>query len=405
MNNTINNNPQGDQTEKQKKKPVLLQVLPSLSSGGVERGTVEIAKAARNAGFESFVASSGGEMVKQLEEDGIKHLQLPLASKNPITIFKNVDAIRRIIYENKVDIVHARSRAPAWSAYFACKPMNCRFVTTFHGFYSTSFPFKKLYNSVMTKGEMVVAISQFISEHMKKVYKTPEDKIRVIYRGVDMEYFNPETVDEERVRKLKDKWSLTENWPIILMPGRITRWKGQDFLLRALSRLKNMEFYCVLLGDTSKHKRYYEELLKEISLYKMEKNVMIVGSTDDMPAAYKMADVVVSASQEPEAFGRVAVEAQAMGKPVVATNLGGSKETVIHGETGRLVEILTTDEMATGIKKGIKVDKMARERIAEKARNHIKSNFSLETMAGKTLEVYRELLDKSDKNKVYSSDV
>jgi len=393
MDDIITNTAQSNQSPD--KKPVLLQVLPALISGGVERGTVEIARAAAQAGFESLVASAGGPMVRQIEQAGAKHFELPLDSKNPLTIYGNISLLRDIIYRNKVDIVHARSRAPAWSAYYAAKSMNCHFVTTFHGFYSNGFPFKKSYNSIMTKGERVIAISNFIAEHIKSQYKIPDDKIRVVHRGVDMDYFDPEKVDEERVKKLREKWRLTEDWPVIFLPGRITRWKGQEFFIRALSRVDNMSFYCVMAGDSSGHRKYFQELMKSISLYRMEKNIRLVPAEDDMPAAYKLAHVVVSASQRPEAFGRVVVEAQAMGRPVVATAIGGSKETIIHGDTGRLVDMITTEEMAQGVKKGISISNEQRERIAVKNRQHIAENFSLDVMCRKTIEVYHELLGKT----------
>ena len=374
--------------------PVLLQVLPALRSGGVERGTVEIARAAVEDGFTSLVASSGGGMVKQLEQAGARHFLLPLATKHPLHILRNSKRLEALIHEHHVDIVHARSRAPAWSAYLASKKTGCHFVTTFHGLYSQKFPLKKLYNSVMVRGEKVIAISKFIAEHIKKEYHIPENRIEVIYRGVDMDYFDPANVLAEQVETLRTQWRLTEDWPIILMPGRITRWKGQDFLLRSLTRLDNQPFYCVIVGSSEGHAKYHSELLHKIVQYRLEKNVRLVEPVDDMPAAYMLADVVVSASVRPEAFGRVIVEAQAMGKPVIATNFGGAKETVIHKETGRLVDVVTTEEMAEGLGKGISLSSERKQEMAKKNRQHVAEHFSLDSMRQNTLKLYRELLHK-----------
>lgn len=384
-----------NQITESKKQPVLLQVLPALNTGGVERGAIDIAKAAAKAGFLSLIASSGGKLENQIKNiEGIKHITLPLNSKNPIRIFRNIAELQAIIEAYNVDIVHARSRAPAWSAYFAAKKTKRHFITTFHGIYSLNFPFKKLYNSVMTRGEKVIAITKFVANHIKENYRTPEDKIEIIYRGVDMEYFNPSRVDDERVRKLKERWRLTENWPVVFMPGRITRWKGQDFLLRALARLDiGAEYYCVMAGNSHGHGKYLKEIMNLVAVSGLQKNVRIVDAVDDIPAAYKLSDVVVSASLRPEAFGRVVAEAQAMGKPVVATDIGGSKETIIHGETGRLVDNRLTMEMAEGIRRGISLNAEKRAELAEKTRKHIAENFSLDLMCDKTIGLYKRIID------------
>lgn len=374
------------------KQPVLLQVLPALETGGVERGTVEIAKAAAQAGFRSLVASSGGRMERQLANAGAEHILLPLKSKNPLQIKSNAKLLVHAIEDYGVDIVHARSRAPAWSAYRATQKTGAHFVTTFHGYYSTKGPGKKHYNSVMTKGDRVVAISRFVAEHMKKTYHVPEEKITIIHRGVDMEYFDPARVEEERVAALREKWRLMEPWPVILMPGRMSRWKGQDFLLKAASRINERQFYCVLVGDMYSHPKYVKDLRNQMITMQLEKHVRLEDTIDDMPAAYKLANVVVSASRKPEAFGRIAVEAQAMGKPVVATDIGGSKETIIHGETGRLVDSQFSSEMAEGLEKGILLGGMDQENLSQTIRAHVAQNFSMQSMCDKTLALYRELL-------------
>lgn len=375
------------------KQPVLLQVVPALNAGGVERGAVDIAKAAAKAGFKSIIASYGGMLEKRFKGNEVEHIYLPLHSKNPFRIYRNIAELKAIIVAYDVDIVHARSRAPAWSAYFAAKATKRHFITTFHGIYSSKFPFKKIYNSIMTKGEKVIAVSKFVAQHIKENYRVPESKIEVIYRGVDMNYFDPARVDSERINKLKERWRITEKRPIIFMPGRITRWKGQDFLLRALTRLAvEAKYYCIIAGDSHGHQSYLRELMEIVTKHNLEKNVRIVDSVDDIAAAYKMADVVVSASLRPEAFGRIAVEAQAMGKPVVATDIGGSKETIIRNVTGRLVDDRLTAEMAEGIQKGISLSPEEKIDLAIKTRAHIQENFSLALMCARTISLYRNIL-------------
>jgi glycosyltransferase involved in cell wall biosynthesis len=378
------------------KQITVLQVLPELVSGGVERGTIEIAKAGVEAGFKMVVASAGGTMEKQLDAVGAKHVYAPLESKNPFTIFANKKQIKWIIDSEGVDIVHARSRAPAWSAYLATKDGSAKFITTFHGTYGRKNAFKRWYNGVMTKGERVIAISEHISRHMKENYAVPDDRITLIHRGVDLDYFNPDAVSQERIDVLKEKWRLTESWPIILMPARVTRWKGHDLLISALALMdKGEDFYCVMVGNAAGHEEYLSELNRGIGSAGLSDKVKIVAAVDDMPAAYAMAKIVVSASIEPEAFGRVAIEAQAMGKPIVATDLGGSKETVIHGETGRLVSPMFPKDMAEGLEKGITLDQIYQKDVAGVNRKHIVDNFSAKKMCDATLNVYRELMGQA----------
>jgi len=388
---TNNNSQSYDQFLKDR---TLLQILPSLYSGGVERGTVEIARAAVNAGMNSMVVSSGGKLVNQIESDGSKHITIDAESKNPLTIRSNSKELIEIIEEHNVDIVHARSRAPAWSAYKACQKTNAHFITTFHGLHSLKGIGKRKYNSVMTFGEKVITASQFISDHIQKEYDVPKEKILVIPRGVDMDYFDPDKVSDDRVNALKAKWGINDNRPVIFLPGRITRWKGQDFLLDSLSRLTEApSYYCIIAGDSFRHPKYHMELTQKIIELNLGKFVKIVDSTDDMPAAYKLSNLVISASQKPEAFGRVAIEAQAMGKPVVVTNIGGSRETVINGTTGRRVDPNFTKEMSEGILKGLMLSDSQKQNIARVNRQHIFDNFSLEQMCSKTLGLYKSIIN------------
>ncbi|MDX2073538.1 MAG: glycosyltransferase family 4 protein [Alphaproteobacteria bacterium] len=374
-----------------KKPPVILQVLPALSSGGVERGTVEIARAIQQAGGRALVASSGGKMMYQLFRLGAEHITLPLDSKNPFTVWRNARALVGIIREHGVDIVHARSRAPAWCAWLAAYKTGCRFVTTFHGTYGIQNRFKHRYNSVMVKGERVIAISNFIAEHIKANYAVDPANIRIIHRGVDLNLFTPDLFSHQRMDALIKEWRLPMELPVILFPGRITRWKGQDVFLRALAALPHRHFFAVILGDDKKGGSYRGELESLITELGLEEHVRFAEHTQHITEAYMLARVVVATSIEPEAFGRVVLEAQAMGKPVIATSHGGPQETVIHGETGLLVPPGDVGALAAAIENVMGLDETMQQHIARDARKQAE-RFSLDTMCEKTLAVYEELL-------------
>jgi glycosyltransferase involved in cell wall biosynthesis len=373
--------------------PVVLQVLPELRSGGVERGTIEIAKAIADEGWVSLVASQGGPMVPQLAYAGAEHIELPLRKKSYGNIKRNARRLEHIIKKYDVDIVHARSRGPAWSAYLAAKNTKRAFVTTFHGTYGTKNWFKRWYNSVMTRGERVIAISNFISKHIQWRYGVKQDSIRLIHRGVDLKLFNPDVVIPQRMIDLLGQWRIVdEEKPIILMPGRITRWKGQDIVLKALEQLDHRNFYCVLLGDDADHPAYREELDKLIDEYGMEEQIRIAPNTTYMAEAYHLAQVVLCPSLEPEAFGRIAIEAQALGKPVIAANHGGARETVLPNITGWLVEPGNIDQLAEAIKIALALDDESKANLAFNARQNAEQVFSLDKMKEKTLAVYHEVL-------------
>lgn len=382
-----------DSTSKQvKKKPVILQVLPELKSGGVERGTVEIAKACVDGGYGSLVASAGGHMVQQLVSVGATHITLPLASKNPLVIAVNIKRLAKIIKDNQVDIVHARSRAPAWSAYKAAQKTGCKFVTTFHGVYSFKNRLKLWYNSVMAKGDRVIAASQFIFDHVLEHYEIPKRKLRLVPRGVDMALFDVANVPSTRMAQMARKLKVEHDSPIILLPGRLTQWKGHEFLLDALALIPHQKYQCLLVGDDKHHRKYRERLNKKIKKRGLAGTVRILGNVQDMPAVYSLADIVVSASLRPEAFGRVAIEAQAMGRLVIATNHGGSCETIIPEKTGWLVTPGDVPALAAAIEKALAMTQRQRKTMANRASKHIRTNFSLQQMVDKTLDVYRELL-------------
>lgn len=375
--------------------PVVLQVLPSLHTGGVERGTVEIADAVVQAGGHSFVASAGGRMVHDLARVGATHIELPLKSKNPMVMYGNIARLRRIIREHGVDIVHARSRAPAWSAFFACRKTDASFLTTFHGTYNRSAPFKTLYNSVMTKGVRTIAISQFIADHMERIYKLDRRRIRVVHRGVDVELFDPRKIPAARVINLASQWRLPDDKRVIMLPGRLTRWKGQALLIEALSRIDTEGLRCLIVGDDQGRSAYRRELERLVRRHGLDGVVHMVGDCADMPAALMLADVVVSASTDPEAFGRVMVEAQAVGKPVVAANHGASGELIVEGETGWLFEPDDAESLAATLDAVLRLETQERENLAERAIANVRANFTKDLMCAKTLDVYSEVLTEA----------
>lgn len=372
--------------------PTILQVLPALVTGGVERGTVDVAKAIVAAGGRSLVASSGGPMVHELNRHGAEHFTLPLESKNPLVIRANIERLTELARKEEVNIIHARSRAPAWSAWYASQRAGVPFVTTFHGTYSHGNTLKRQYNGVMTKGERVIAISDFIAGHIRKVYGVPISRIRVIPRGVDIQRFNQENVSAERVVDQAEKWRLPDGMPVVMLPGRLTRWKGQTVFIEAIEKLGRSDVQCLIVGDDQGRFEYRKELEKEIAQRGLSHVLHVIEHCDDMPAAYLLTDVVVSASTEPEAFGRVMAEAQALGRPVIATDHGGARETVIEGETGWLSPPNDPQALADALNKVLNLTPEQREALARRSIDHIRKNFSNDVMCGQTLDVYDELL-------------
>jgi glycosyltransferase involved in cell wall biosynthesis len=371
----------------------VLQVLPSLVTGGVERGTVDIAGALAEAGWTAMVASSGGPMVRELDRLGVEHIPLPLHSKNPLVMHLNVGRLAEIIRRHGIDIVHARSRAPAWSAFKAAQKSGARFVTTFHGTYNTGLlGLKNAYNAVMTRGERVIAISRFIARHIETVYHADPERIRVVHRGIDFARFDPARISPERIIQLAQRWRLPDGYPVIMLPGRLTRWKGQTVLIHALAALGRRDVRCLLVGADQGRQGYADELKRLIRRRGLTDIVHIVGDCNDMPAAYMLADVVVSASTDAEAFGRVIVEGQALGRPVIATDHGAGRETVVEGRTGLLVPPGDVDALAGAIDRILAMGTAERERLAGEAIAFVRNNFSREAMCARTLAVYGELL-------------
>ena len=372
--------------------PTVLQVLPALVTGGVERGTVDIAAALVAAGWTALVASAGGPMVREIERAGARHLALPLDTKNPIAISANVGRLKTVIAEYGIDIVHARSRAPAWSALYAARHAGAHFLTTFHGAYSAGSWFKRRYNAVMTRGERVIAISDFIAGEVTRVYGLDPERVRVVHRGVDFDIFDPTAVSAERLIQLAQAWRLPDGVRVVMLPGRLARWKGHAVLIEALARLGRRDIVCVLVGEDRGRDRYRRELERLIAKRGVQGLVQIAGHCRDMAAAFMLADVVVSASTHPEAFGRVVAESQAMGRPVIAGNHGAAQETIIAGVTGWLVPPGNPAALAEALAKALALDSGDRERIARHAIDHIHERFSKEAMNEATLAVYREVM-------------
>lgn len=375
-----------------KKIPSVIQVLPALNSGGVERGAIDIALAVKKVGWESFVVSEGGLMRKELERAEIEHIKLPLSSKNPFIMHRNFSSLSSIIYDKKIDIVHARSRAPAWSAYYASRRFNTNFITTFHGTYNYNNYFKKKYNSIMTKGKKVIAISDFIKNHIIEKYNLDKEKITTIPRGIDLKSFDPSNVSHERIIQLSNSWRLPDGIQVIMLPGRLARWKGHKVLIEALAKLRRKDFRCIFVGSelgNENNKKYLSKLVKENNLTEI---VQFVNHCNDMPAAYMLSDIVVSASTDPEAFGRVSVEAQAMNRIIVASDHGGSYETIINGKTGMLYSNNNSESLSNTLDFALQMDIESRKKLGEASRNHVSSKYKLEYMQESTIKLYKELI-------------
>ncbi len=371
----------------------IMQVLPALESGGVERGTLEMADAILAKGWHSLVVSEGGSMQSALERKGSSHITLPISSKNPFAILRNSRKLARIIKKENISLVHARSRAPAWAAMLAARRCNVPFVTTFHGMYSGSaFPLKRWYNSIMTKGDRVIAISEFVARHIYDHYRTDPKKLTIIHRGVDLTTFDPEAISQHRIVALANQWRIPDDLPIIFMPGRLTRWKGQMELIRALSMLDTRHFFCIIAGHEGSHRKYRHELEDAIMQRDLGSNVRIVDATRDMPAAYLLSHVIVVPSTRPEAFGRIAPEAGAMGKPVIAFGHGGALETVQDGRTGWLVQPGNVPKLSEAINESLTISDARYRQLSEAARLYAREQFALDKMRNQTLAVYQSLL-------------
>jgi glycosyltransferase involved in cell wall biosynthesis len=375
------------------RKPGILQVLPALMSGGVEREVLDTGEAIIKAGYRSYVASSGGRLVYQLYQQGSRHFILDLNSKNPITIIMNAFKLAKIIRLNDIDIIHAQSRAPAWSSYLATKMTKCHFVTTIHGAHGSKGLFKRWYNSIMTRGEKVIVVSEFIADYAKTNYEFDHNKLEVIHCGTNIDKFNYKSIEEARVIEIARNLRIPTDKPIIILPSRLTRSKGHLFLLEVIKALPPQSVTCLFVGEDKKHFKYREELQKKIKDYNLSETVIMTSNIADMPAIYALADVVLCVSTKAEAFGLVSIEAQAMGRPVIVSNIGGLKETVIDGKTGWLIEPGNVEQLISVMKEVLSLDTYSRLSYAAAARKNVEQNFSLARMGEKIINTYNKVLN------------
>jgi glycosyltransferase involved in cell wall biosynthesis len=385
------------------KRPTILQIIPELDTGGAELSTIEIADAVERAGGRAIVLTEGGRLVQRLRDTGAQVQFFPAAVKNPIRLMWNVRRIAEVVRRDGVDLIHARSRAPAWSSLYAARRRGVPFVTTYHGAYGEKTALKHLYNSVMARGDVVIANSRYTAELIRSRYGTPAKKIEVIYRGVDGTLFDPAHIAPERVAALRSAWGISESERVVLQAARLTRWKGQHVLIEAAQlmnaqgRLDNTVF--ILAGDAQGRGGYTASLADAIRAAGLENRVRLVGHVDDMAAAFLAAHVAVVASTEPEAFGRAATESQVVGTPVISTNIGAPPETMLSSPrvaedaaTGWLVPPADAAQLADALAAALALAPDERARMGARARAHVLDSFSLKAMKEQTLKVYDRLL-------------
>ena len=378
----------------------VLQVIPKLGYGGAETGCYDLAHYLSENNCSSYIITSGGDLIKYINKKKVKIIRLPVHSKNPILIFFNSIILVFIILFYQISIVHVRSRAPAWSCLLATKITRRKFVTTFHGTYNFSNPIKKLYNSVMTRSDLIIAGSNFIFSHINinySKYLNAKKKFLVIFRGINVDYFDPTTTHESDENKLISNWKLKKDKKIILMPGRLTAWKGQKIFIEALD-LVNKElgyeaFYAIILGSDQGRNIYTKKIKRLTEQYRLTNQLKFIDHCKDMSLAYKVSDLVVSASIEPEAFGRVAVEAQSMQKPIIASNIGGSIETIINDKTGFLFESGNPVALSKKIIEVLNLDESTLKSMGNEGRKNVIKKFNVEKMCFSTYLEYKKLLN------------
>ena len=376
----------------------ILQIIPNMEIGGAERTVLEIASFLKDAEFFSLVLTSGGKLIGELEKKNIEVIKLKIDKKNPYSIIKNFFLFIKIFREKKIDLVHVRSRAPAWSAIFAAKKIGIPALTTWHGHVSNSSFIKKIYNSIMLKGDAVIANSVYTAERISKIYNIDLNKIDIISRGVNIESFEGSKFSNTEISNIKKMWSVDDNKIIILFPARLTRWKGHLVTIEAINLLKKEKFFdhviFLFAGEKAGAENYIKKLNSLITKFKLQENIKLVERIENMPLAYHASDIVLSPSIEPEPFGRIPIEAQAAGKTIVASDHGAVKDTIKNGNnfTGFKVKPNDPQALSIAIKQSIIMDKKDLTKMHERAISNVKNNFSLENMCKKTLEVYKRLL-------------
>jgi len=378
----------------------VLQVIPKLGYGGAETGCYDLAHYLPENNCYSYIVTSGGELLKFIDQKKVKLIKLPVHSKNPILIFYNSIALVFIILFHNISIVHARSRAPAWSCLFATKITRRKFVTTFHGTYNFKNFIKKFYNSIMVRSNLVIAGSNFIFSHIKDNYSkylNSKKKFLVIFRGINVDYFDPSTTLEAEEDSLLSSWGLPRDKKLILMPGRLTAWKGQEIFIEALN-LVNKElgyesFCAVILGSDQGRNIYTKKIKRLAEQYRLTSQLKFIEHCKDMPLAYKISDLIVSASVAPESFGRVAIEAQSMEKPIIASNIGGSNETIINNVSGFLFESSNSVSLSKKIVEALNLDETRLKSMGIEGRKNIIKKFNVEKMCFSTYSEYKKLLN------------
>ena len=378
----------------------ILQVIPKLGYGGAETGCFDLAHFLHENNCKSYIVTSGGPLLKFINRKKVKIIRLPVQSKNPILILLNTIILTLIIISLNINIVHARSRAPAWSCLIATKLTRRKFVTTFHGTYNFKSDLKKWYNSVMVRSDLIIAGSNFIFSHIKENYSkylSKDKKFLVIFRGINTDYFNPKKITESDKNLLRKKWNITNEKKIILLPGRLTEWKGQEMFIEAISILKKsspeLDFTAVILGSDQGRKIYKKKLIRLVEQHRLNNNIVFVDHLELMPIAYEISHVVVSSSIEPEAFGRVSVEAQSMEKPIIASDIGGSNETIINDKTGFLFTASDTKNLSKKLNEVLNLSEVTLNGIGAEGRKNVIVKFNVEKMCNTTYSEYKKLIN------------
>jgi glycosyltransferase involved in cell wall biosynthesis len=369
----------------------VIQMLPELNTGGVERGTLELSRFLVQQGHRSVVISQGGAMVAQLKNEGGRHLCMPYIGEKSPRCLLHLWPLRRLFQQNGFDIVHIRSRLPAWMGYLAWKSLPAgrrpKLVTTFHGFYSIN-----AYSAVMAKGERIIAVSKAVADHIQRCYRIPASRISLIYRGIDSDHFHPSKVSPERIGLLKKKWGLDEELPLIMLPGRVTSLKGHEVFIEALARIRDLSWRAVCVGTLDSQSALFKKLNRLIGELGLSQVVQFTGHEDDMPAAYAAADLVISATTDkPEAFGRVSIEAKAMARPIIASAHGGSLETVVPGQTGWLFEPGDPIGLSDVMRMALLKPDLCKQYIDNGFR-HVHQHFTTRQMCQSTIDLYQQLL-------------
>ena len=378
----------------------VLQVIPRLGYGGAEIGCYDLAHYLKEQKSSSFIATSGGELLKYIDKKKVKLFRLPVHSKNPLMILINIFILTFIVLFYKINILHVRSRAPAWSCYYVSKITRCKLVTTFHGTYNFNNSIKKKYNAIMLQSDCVIAGSNFIFSHIKEKYPEYISRIKkflVIFRGINTEYYDPDNIKEaDRIKFLK-KLNIDANKKIILMPGRLTEWKGQEIFIEALNDLKikygYKNFIAILLGSDQGRKIYKKKLIRLIERFRLNNDVIFLEHAPSMPVAYSVSSVIVSASIEPEAFGRISVEAQSMKKPIVASDIGGSRETIVDNKTGLLFSSSDHHSLSEKLDFIFRLDDTSLNVMGNNGRKNVQKKFNVEKMCFSTYSEYKKLIN------------